>query len=401
MNRLQHYYSQFHPVVWVLLAGTVLARGSAYMTLPFLAIYLSSTMELHPVLIGITIGISPLTGTIGGFFGGYLSDKFGRKPVMLWSVFGIGLVYFGFLMAEAPGWFILFNALNGLAGSFFEPTSQALISDLTAKEKRMRAFSLRYTAINIGASVGPLLGAYLALSSAKSAFLLTGGVYLLYGAVLLYVLNAFKIKSQAGGERIAISSSIKIIGRDKALGFLILGSILVNLGYAQVESNLPQHLSLSIENSVFVYSVLLSLNAGLVVLLQMPISHYAERFRTMSVMMAGAVFMAAGLMGFGLVNGWGIALMSMALLTIGEILIFPSSSYLIDQIAPEHMRGTYFGAAQFRKLGHFAGPILGGFLLSGAGGLVLFAAMAVFVLCSTLFFVMGNRVVAPVPARAK
>jgi MFS family permease len=401
MNKLHRYYSQFHPVVWVLLAGTVLARGSAYMTLPFLAIYLSSSMELHPVLIGITIGISPLMGTMGGFFGGYLSDKFGRRPVMLWSVFGLGLVYFGFLMAEAPGWFILFNALNGLASSFFEPTSQALISDLTAKEKRMRAFSLRYTAINIGASVGPLLGAYLALSSAKSAFLLTGSVYLLYGAVLLYVLNAFKIKSKPGGERVTFSASMNIIRRDKALGFLILGSILINLGYAQIESNLPQHLTLTLENSVFVYSVLLSVNAVLVVFLQMPISHYVERFRTMSVMMAGAVFMAAGLMGFGLINGWAVALVSMALLTIGEILIFPSSSFLIDQIAPEHMRGTYFGAAQFRKLGHFAGPILGGFLLSGAGGLVLFAAMATVVLGSTLFFMMGNRVVAPMPARAK
>lgn len=394
MKKLKNYYQQFHPIVWVLLSGTVLARGSAFATLPFLAIYLSRNLDLHPVLIGLTIGISPLSGVIGGFLGGHLSDRFGRMPIMIGSLLSMSLVYFGFMLAETPGWFILLNALNGLSGSFFEPTGQALIADLTEKSKRMRAFSLRYTAINIGASVGPLLGAYLAVVSAKSAFMVTGIMYFIYVLILVMMMKKYNLGNPVseGASKVTIANSLKIIGKDKALRFLVLGTIIINFGYSQMESNLPQHLESSIANGVFVYSVILSINAVMVVLLQMPISHFAERFKTMQVMMAGAVFLSVGMLTFGFVTGWYTGIVAIFFVTIGEILIFPSSSYLVDKLATDELRGTYFGAAQFRKIGHVIGPIVGGFLLKEAGATVLFTVIAIAVLGSILFFVQGNKV---------
>jgi MFS family permease len=394
MNKLKSYYVQFHPIVWVLLSGTVLARGSAFATLPFLAIYLSRNLDLHPVLIGITIGISPLSGVVGGFLGGHLSDRFGRKPVMIGSLFSMSLVYFGFMIAETPGWFIVLNALNGLSGSFFEPTGQALIADLTEKSKRMRAFSLRYTAINIGASVGPLLGAYLAVVSAKSAFMVTGIMYFIYVLILALMMKKYNLGNPASetASKVTIASSLKIIGKDKALRYLILGTIIINFGYSQMESNVPQYLESTIANGVFVYSVILSINAVMVVLMQMPISHFAERFKTMQVMMAGAVFLSVGMLAFGFVTGWYTGILAIVFITIGEILIFPSSSYLVDQLATDELRGTYFGAAQFRRIGHFLGPIAGGYLLNEAGGTVLFSFISLVVLGSILFFIQGNKI---------
>ncbi|MEH7441261.1 MFS transporter [Bacillus sp. JJ1122] len=393
-KKLKSYYRQFHPIVWVLLSGTVLARGSAFATLPFLAIYLSRNLDLHPVLIGITIGISPLSGVIGGFIGGHLSDRFGRKPVMIGSLLSMSLIYFGFMVAETPAWFIILNAMNGLSGSFFEPSGQALIADLTEKSKRMRAFSLRYTAINIGASVGPLLGAYLAVVSAKSAFMVTGIMYFIYLLIFAGMMKKYNVGNpiSKGAAKVTIAGSLRIIGKDKALLYLVLGSIIINFGYSQIESNVPQYLQSSLANGVFVYSVMLSINAVMVVILQMPLSHFAERFKTMQVMMAGAVFLSVGMLTFGFVSGWYTGILAILFVTIGEILIFPSSSYLVDQLATDELRGTYFGAAQFRKLGHFIGPIVGGFLLKEAGGIVLFPVIAVAVLGSILFFVQGNKV---------
>jgi MFS family permease len=174
----------------------------------------------------------------------------------------------------------------------------------------------------------------------------------------------------------------------------VLGGILVNLGYIQFDSNLPQFLQTTLTNGVFIFSVLITINAVMVVFFQMPISHFAERWKPMQTMIIGALFMAAGLFSFCFVSGsgWVTAIVSVVFLTIGEILIFPSSSVLIDELAPDHLRGTYFGAGQFRKIGNFIGPILGGYLMSQFNGRIMFSIISLVVLASIVFFKIGNEI---------
>jgi len=393
MKTIKSYISQFHPIVWVLLIGTAFSRGSAFMTLPFLSIYLSRHTDASPIIIGVTVGMSPLMATIGGFIGGHLSDRFGRKPIMLSAVLTLAFVYFGFTVAENQIWFIVLNALNGLCNSFFEPTAQALMADLTAQKNRMKVYSLRYTAMNIGASAGPLLGAYLANTSAQLSFAITGTTYLLYGFILLWLMSKLMHTDEDQvKKKVSFMDAFRIIKTDKALRYLITGIILINIGYVQMDSNLPQFLEKSLEDGVIIFSVLLTINAVMVVLLQMPLSHYAEKFSLMQAMVVGAIFIAAGLIGFSFVSGWTTAILAIVLLTIGEILIFPSNSMMMDQLAPEHLRGTYFGAGQFRKIGNFIGPIIGGYFLAQFDGQIMFWLISLITLISIFLFTSGNKV---------
>ncbi|MDZ5472870.1 MFS transporter [Bacillus sp. 31A1R] len=395
MSKIFVFFKQFHPVVWTILVGMILIRGAAFMTLPFLSIYLSRNLDVNPWIIGITVGISPLMSTVGGFIGGQLSDRWGRKPIMLFSLFTIAVVYFGFMIADHAGWFILLNAVLGLCNAFFEPTSQALIADLTTKENRMLAYSLRYTAINIGAAVGPLVGVYLISQSAQTTFFYTGLIYFIYGLVLMLILSKYsKTNSMAVKSNNSFREAFHIVKKDKALRYLIFGGILINMGYAQNSSNLPQHLEGSIENGVVLYSILLSINAVLVVFLSMPVSMIVSKFKPMQVMKVGAILTSLGLIGFGMSQGWVIAIIAMTLLTLGEILIFPTNSLLIDELASEQLRGTYFGASQFRKLGSFLGPVLGGYLFNYFDGPTMFMIISIISLGSLYFFTIGNRVYA-------
>jgi MFS family permease len=381
----------FHPIVWTLLIGTVFARGASFMALPFLALYLSNTHGIHPIWIGITIGLSPLTGTLGGFIGGHFSDRYGRKKVILWTIFVWGLVYFGFSLATHIGTFMVLNALNGLCRSFFEPSSQAMMADLTSVDKRKRVFSLRYTAINIGASLGPLLGVYVAQFSTSLPFLLTGMMYLLYGVTLFIMLNRYSITHTIPVHQLPMLDSLIVIWRDKTLLVFIIGGILVNVGYSQIDSNLPQYIQNSFSEGVALFAKLIALNAILVIILQVPLSLVSEKWPVLRVMILGSVLFAIGFASFGYVTTIIGLMIAMAVVTIGEIFIFPSTSVFIDQIAPDNRKGTYFGAGQFRSIGNFTGPVLGGWLLQDFGGKLLFSVIGIIILCSIIFYSLGYR----------
>ncbi|MGQ0440480.1 MFS transporter, partial [Bacillus sp. B-TM1] len=153
------YYQSFHPIVWTLLGGTIIMRIVQFMSLPFLTIILVTEIKVDLVTAGFTVGLSALTGTIGGFIGGNLSDRFGRKWIAVGSLFLGGLSFAGIAIADSAWQFMLLNGLIGLFRTFFETTARALMADFTIQEKRFRVFALRYWAINVGVSIGPLLGA--------------------------------------------------------------------------------------------------------------------------------------------------------------------------------------------------------------------------------------------------
>ncbi|MCK9912530.1 hypothetical protein MXD81_25475, partial [Microbacteriaceae bacterium K1510] len=68
-----------------------------------------------------------------------------------------------------------------------------------------------------------------------------------------------------------------------------------------------------------------------------------------------------------------------------------SSDVFIDRLAPEGMRGAYFGAKSFNNLGQFIGPWLGGILMATYGGSSMFMVIAIITMCSNIFFWSGQR----------
>lgn len=125
----------------------------------------------------------------------------------------------------------------------------------------------------------------------------------------------------------------------------IFGAILINIGYSQFDSTLPQIIELTIEDGAKLYSLLISLNAAVVLLLQLPISILSERFSSSAILLVGVVFFAAGLLLFGFANNYALYISAMIIFTIGEIFAFPTMNVMIDEIAPETQKATYLGAA--------------------------------------------------------
>ncbi|MBE4908596.1 MFS transporter [Bacillus luteolus] len=381
---------KLHPIISVLLIGSLFSRIANSMSLPFLAIYLAKQTDLTPLMIGVVIGAAPLASTLSGILGGYLSDKFGRKQIMLLSIYSWGFVFIGFALAKDPIIFLLLSILNGICKAFFEPVSQALMGDLTEQKLRAKVFSLRYTVINAGVAIGPLLGVFIGLSSSGIGFMITGLFYFVYSIVLHLFTSKVSIPVQKNKTVYSMKQSLIIIKRDKVLMYFILGACITQIGFAQF-APLSHHMSTTFEKGVIYFGWMMTTNALVVVLAQLPLSSIFERFSTITGVYVGNGLYAIGGLGFAFSNSLTEMILSMIIFTLGEVLCFPAGTILIDNLAPDHLRGSYYGAMNFTELGRFLGPTLGMFLYSTLNISWLFSIIFILLLVSNCIYMVGNR----------
>lgn len=383
---------QLHPIVQILFMGAFFTRLAASMSVPFLAIYLSNSTDIHPVMIGVIIGAAPLASTVTGFVGGLLSDKIGRKHVMLVSIYIWGVVYIGIGIFKDPYILLTLNILNGICRAFFEPVSQAFMGDLTKQEWRAKVFSIRYTAANIGFAIGPMIGAFAGLTSNGKSFIITGFIYLIYSICLHYLLTKLSTLQleEKKPSSLTIKETVSVISRDKVLLFFILGGGISQVAYAQL-TPLSHYLSLNLEQGALLFSWLMTTNAIVVVMTQIPLSSFTERFHPIKNIYAGNVFFALGGIGFAFSGSTIEFILSMIVFTLGEVLCVPSGAILIDRIAPHNLRGTYYGANNFKEMGKFVGPALGMILLTSYGVQTLYGVVVLILLLSNLSFWLGYK----------
>lgn len=361
-----------------------------------MAIYLSIRTDMSPAMIGLTVGLSSLSSTVAGFVGGTLSDRFGRKRVMLGSLYISAAVAFGFILAKGAWLFMLLSFLNGASRSFFEPVSQALIGDLTPQELRYRAFSIRYMAANTGFAVGPMIGAVLGLVAGSTPFLVTGVFNLVYAIVLHVLVNRFGINELENSqvkqrESVTFRSALRVLAHDRAMLCYLIGGTLMQFGYSQM-ATLSEYTSHRFVDGVNLFAWLMTTNAIVCVVLQMIVSKWGEKRSPLALVTIGNVLYAVGGLGFALAGSWATMTLAMVVFTCGEVLCFPANSILIDRIAPEELRGTYYGAQSFRDFGRFVGPTVGLFLLDAIGMVPLFSIIGTLFLLSTVSYRTGERI---------
>jgi MFS family permease len=382
--------------VLFLVAGAGFVNVARAMTLSFLAIKLQQSFGLGPAMIGALLGIGPLVGAVAAPFAGSLSDKVGRKTVLTLTLLSMAIAMAGMGIAETVLAFCLAQIVAAVAIAINEPVSRALMSDVCPEPLRLKYFSWRYTAINFGFAVGPLIG-IAAGAASTMLFVIAGIVYALF-ALALYILKVPACQASeetTSAPKISILQSIKTAIRDPRLAFFVGGGTLLIAVYGQWSATLAPYLAGHISGGVEIFAYMVSIN-GAVVLLGNPFARrFIERTGALNALVIGCLLFLAGELGFLASSGlWGLAI-SMVIFTIGEILVVPSEYMLVDGIANDRNRGSYFGAHSFSTVGNFVGPTFGGLMLGAFGGPGMFLLFAAFALGSAVLFAIGTRMPPP------
>jgi len=361
---MKHPYS-----IWLLSLCTALMAAGYALSLPFFAIYLSVERGLPMSLTGACLALSMLLSSLAQGIGGELSDVFGRRGVMLFSVAARSLTMFVMALAVYMNahyiWLIAVHVLLGFTGALFDPASQAWVADRTSPRERLEQFGFLRIGINAGWALGPMLGGLLAAKSYSLMFLFSGLTYGLVSALValfIHDCDSRRPARRASLAEMALELKDTRFARLCALGLMIsavMSQLVVGLSlYCAKYLGYPQ-------SSV---GLLFSINGFVVVFFQYFASKAMSRMRLSGAMAAGALLYAAGylIVGFSSVFLWTAA--GIFVLTLGEIAVSPGLQTMGSNIAPPHKKGRYLG---MQGLAQSAGRSFGIFL--GGAGMELLA----------------------------
>lgn len=389
----------FNLPIWTVLSGTLLARTSYFMAWPFLIVFLYQDYGASEIEVGAMLAASALVGAFTGLYSGYLSDKFGRKWVMVTGSTIAAFAYAGIGFADQIWQFFVLILLTGFMRPMIEAPSKAVISDnLSNLKDRELAMNIRYFLINLGGAIGPLIGITLALAQPQSLFVATGIVYVVYGVWLLIGIEPKLSQKEDGKPQIDKSSVpnfsviVRVISKDTIFVKLMVANFLMMFVYAQVESSIPQVIvRSSIQDAGQLIASLVLVNTLTIIIFQFPMLKLMEHLPLFVRTRIGMALMGLSQVGFLLtpvdsVIGWGLACF---VLSMGEVIAFPTLNVQIDRLAPPHLRGSYFGAAALYSLGFAVAPLVGGMVLGTLSSNWLFGLCIV--LCGVMM-VLYRRV---------
>lgn len=292
---------------------------------------------------------------------GGLSDQFGRRPILLLSLFGLGLDYIFHAFAPSILWLFVGRIIAGIMGASFT-TATAYIADISTPEKRAQNFGLIGAAFGLGFIIGPVIGGVASQWGTNVPFFIAAGLTfcnVLYGYFILPESLSIENRRQFSWKRANPISSLQHLGKYPIVYGLVPPLVLMFLASYAVQSNWTYYTMFKfswtptiVGYSLAVVGVLVAFVQGFLIRKIIPILGQKK------AIYIGLGFSALGLVLFGLADSgwWMIAfLLPYCLGGIGG----PSLQAIISSQVPNNEQGELQGAlTSLTSLTAIVGPLL-------------------------------------------
>jgi MFS family permease len=363
-------YSGIPRQAW-LLASAILINRCGTMVLFFLSLYLTRHLGFSAVRAGQLVGLWGLGSIAGSYGGGWLSDRWGTKTVLVASMAlgGIGFFVMGF--TTRPAVLSVLLLLQGAIGEAFRPANIAAYTEVCPPEKRARAYSLDRLANNAGLAIGPALGGCLASSNPRLLFWIDGATNLAAACFLVFAIRIRSLVKKPPGlhsSESGLSGRDKSPWRDKPFLFLLALTFVIGLLFFQILNTWPLYLREHGKLTEAQIGLALAMNAVLIVLFEMPLIYKLEKREHLGVISAGVLFLFTGffLLPFG--SGFAYTAAAVLIWTLGEMLTLPMTGAVVASMAGESNRGRYMGLYTLSfSVAMCVGPPLGAWIYESAG----------------------------------
>jgi multidrug resistance protein len=371
------------PALGVLFLTVFLDLLGFGMVIPILPLY-AERMHASDLETGFLLAIYSIMQLFFSPIWGRLSDRRGRRPILLLSILGSCGSQLGYAFAPSFAWLVVARAFAGMCGANIT-AAQAYIADCTDARERAAGMGMLGAALGLGFVFGPALGGLLSQHSATLPFLFSGA---LAGVNFLWALAVLK-EPRPAAERtharsITWAGLVQTVTTPRLLALMVLFFV-VTFGFANLESTFSFYLEREFGYGrrqigyVFTYIgvLMIFVQGGLV-------RRLAPKFGERALVVAGTLLMGCGFLLQYAAATQTMLFVAVAVIAIGNGLNTPSLSSLISRAASGAEQGGVLGVSQScGALARVVGPLVGTFALGFGittpyltGGITLLAASA-------------------------
>jgi MFS family permease len=384
-------YREYPRTFWMMILVNFIDRLGGSLLFPFFALYLTKRFNVGMTDVGVLFAVFFISGFIGAFPGGALTDRFGRRGIIIFSLLASSL---STLLMGFVGTFQIFIIVAFVSGIFTDvggPAYEAVFMDVLPEEKRASGFGIRRVAFNLAIVAGPAIGGFIAARSYLALFVIDAIVSGLVALLVFFLIPETKPALAAGEKQESTAETfigyLRVLRDGRFMAF-VGACLLAWMVYMNMNTTLGVYLRDRHGVPESGYGWLISLNAAMVVLLQFPITRRIEKRPPMLMMALGTALFAIGLGMYGFVASYWLFAVGMAILTIGEMVTVPISNAVVASFAPEDMRGRYnFIYGNSWGISFAVGPYLAGLIMDNYDSNLLWYACAVVGLISVLSFI--------------
>jgi MFS family permease len=367
MNRALQIYHEYPRDFWMMIAVNFVDRLGGSLLFPFFALYITRKFNVGMTEVGGLFAIFFISGFIGSFPGGALTDRFGRKGIIIFSLIAssFSTLLMGFV--NVFQFFLLVAFISGIFTDVGGPAYEAVFMDMLPEEKRASGFGIRRVAFNLAIVIGPVLGGFIAARSYLALFVIDAIVSGIVALMVFLLIPETKPMAQEGREQESTVQTFKgylqVLRDGKFIAFTLV-CLLTWLVYMNMNTTLGVFLRDQHGLPESGYGWLISINAAMVVLLQFPITRRIEKNPPMLMMALGTLCIAVGLFLYGFVGTFLLFAVAIAILTVGEMVTVPIANAVVAKFSPEDMRGRYnFVYGNSWGISFAVGPYLAGLVM--------------------------------------
>jgi MFS family permease len=371
VSKIKRFNSEYPNPFKVLILATFIDRFGSFLLFPFFALYITVHFQVGMIQVGFLFMVLSTGSILGSTIGGALTDKYGRRKILLLGLISSGLGSIAMGIVNNLILFFIVGGLLGILGDIGGPARQAMVIDLLPKERQASGFGLLRVAVNLSATIGPILGGLLASISYLFLFLSDAVSSLITAGIVLLVIPETKPPLLDHEKHQTVIETIigyKDVLKDTVYLLFLFISALTVLVYIQLNTTLPVFLKDMYGFPAEGYGFLISLNAIMVVLFQFWITKKVSKYAPMKMIAFGTMFYMIGFGMYGFVSSALLFFVAMALITTGEMIIMPVSQATVALFSPEDKRGRYMAVFGFQWIiPNLFGVLLAGVVMESIG----------------------------------